>query len=183
MRPLTMANSWLFRICAQHSTSSILNHAFDLSGEVLRYCWRQRLTPAIKREMRRRAAVEPVIGHIRNEHRMPHIATAEKTLTPAEIRHSGVDRPSAIIRIVRITVQAGDRTNEDVEVRRRLLCVVKFFMNVYYYSGAFGGSLTGALGISDGKQAHGAGNRCIGRSKSKTGDVAGQHDPRISLGR
>ena len=28
------------------------------------------MTPAIKREMRRRAAVEPVIGHIKNEHRM-----------------------------------------------------------------------------------------------------------------
>ena len=31
---------------------------------------KRRMTPAIKREMRRRAAVEPVIGHIRNEHRM-----------------------------------------------------------------------------------------------------------------
>ena len=29
-----------------------------------------RMTPAIKREMRRRAAVEPLIGHIKNEHRM-----------------------------------------------------------------------------------------------------------------
>jgi IS5 family transposase len=28
------------------------------------------MTPAIKREMKRRAAVEPVIGHIKNEHRM-----------------------------------------------------------------------------------------------------------------
>ena len=28
------------------------------------------MTPAITREMRRRAAVEPVIGHIKNEHRM-----------------------------------------------------------------------------------------------------------------
>ena len=28
------------------------------------------MTQAIKREMRRRAAVEPVIGHIKNEHRM-----------------------------------------------------------------------------------------------------------------
>ena len=31
---------------------------------------RRRLTPQIKREMRRRAAVEPVIGHLKNEHRM-----------------------------------------------------------------------------------------------------------------
>ena len=28
------------------------------------------MTPAIKREMRRRAAIEPVIGHIKTEHRM-----------------------------------------------------------------------------------------------------------------
>ena len=31
---------------------------------------KRRVTPQIKREMRRRAAVEPVIGHIKNEHRM-----------------------------------------------------------------------------------------------------------------
>ena len=31
---------------------------------------KRRMTPAIKREMRRRAAVEPVIGHTKNEHRM-----------------------------------------------------------------------------------------------------------------
>ena len=31
---------------------------------------KRRMTPAIKRKMRRRAAVEPVIGHIKNEHRM-----------------------------------------------------------------------------------------------------------------
>jgi IS5 family transposase len=31
---------------------------------------RRRMTPAIKREMRRRAAIEPVIGHLKNEHRM-----------------------------------------------------------------------------------------------------------------
>jgi IS5 family transposase len=31
---------------------------------------KRRVTPAIKREMRRRAAIEPVIGHIKNEHRM-----------------------------------------------------------------------------------------------------------------
>ena len=28
------------------------------------------MTPAIKREMKRRAAVEPVIGHIKTDHRM-----------------------------------------------------------------------------------------------------------------
>ena len=31
---------------------------------------KRNMTPAIKRQMRRRAAVEPVIGHIKNEHRM-----------------------------------------------------------------------------------------------------------------
>ena len=31
---------------------------------------KRRMTPQIKRELRRRAAVEPVIGHIKNEHRM-----------------------------------------------------------------------------------------------------------------
>jgi IS5 family transposase len=31
---------------------------------------KRRVTPAIKREMRRRSAVEPVIGHLKEEHRM-----------------------------------------------------------------------------------------------------------------
>jgi transposase, IS5 family len=31
---------------------------------------RRRVTPQIKREMRRRSAIEPVIGHLKNEHRM-----------------------------------------------------------------------------------------------------------------
>jgi hypothetical protein len=31
---------------------------------------KRRVTPAIKRQMRRRSAVEPVIGHIKSEHRM-----------------------------------------------------------------------------------------------------------------
>jgi len=43
-----------------------LSHRFKVytSGQ------KRRVTPAIKREMRRRAAIEPVIGHIKNEHRM-----------------------------------------------------------------------------------------------------------------
>ena len=43
-----------------------LSHRFKVftSGQ------KRRMTPAIKREMKRRAAVEPVIGHIKNEHRM-----------------------------------------------------------------------------------------------------------------
>jgi len=31
---------------------------------------KRRMTPAIKRQMRRRSAVEPVIGHVKAEHRM-----------------------------------------------------------------------------------------------------------------
>ena len=43
-----------------------LSHKFRIftSGQ------KRRMTPAIKREMRRRSAVEPVIGHIKNGHRM-----------------------------------------------------------------------------------------------------------------
>ena len=43
-----------------------LSHRFRVytSGQ------KRRVTPAIKREMRRRAAIEPVIGHLKNEHRM-----------------------------------------------------------------------------------------------------------------
>ncbi|MFX5747796.1 transposase, partial [Acinetobacter baumannii] len=31
---------------------------------------KRRVTEAIKRQLRRRSAVEPVIGHLKNEHRM-----------------------------------------------------------------------------------------------------------------
>jgi hypothetical protein len=31
---------------------------------------KRRVTPHIKRQMRRRSAIEPVIGHLKNEHRM-----------------------------------------------------------------------------------------------------------------
>jgi transposase, IS5 family len=31
---------------------------------------KRRVTPAIKRQMKRRSAVEPVIGHLKNSHRM-----------------------------------------------------------------------------------------------------------------
>lgn len=43
-----------------------LSHKFKVftSGQ------KRRVTPAIKREIKRRAAIEPVIGHIENEHRM-----------------------------------------------------------------------------------------------------------------
>ena len=47
-------------------------HNAPLSHKLKVYITGQRrpMTPAIKREMKRRAAVEPVIGHIKNEHRM-----------------------------------------------------------------------------------------------------------------
>jgi IS5 family transposase len=46
--------------------NALLSHRFKIytSGQ------KRRMTPTIKREMRRRAAVEPVIGHMKNEHRM-----------------------------------------------------------------------------------------------------------------
>lgn len=42
------------------------------------------LSPAIKRAFRRRSAVEPVIGHLKNEHRMTrnHLAAAATPPTP-----------------------------------------------------------------------------------------------------
>ena len=43
-----------------------LSHKFKVytSGQ------KRRMTPAIKREMKRRAAIEPVIGHLKQDHRM-----------------------------------------------------------------------------------------------------------------
>ena len=46
------------------------NAPLDYKFKVYTSKQRRRLTPQIKREMRRRAAVEPVIGHLKNEHRM-----------------------------------------------------------------------------------------------------------------
>ena len=45
-----------------------------ISGQV------RRVTKAIRREMRRRAAVEPVIGHLKDDHRMRRQRTAIRTL-------------------------------------------------------------------------------------------------------
>ena len=39
---------------------------------------KRRVTPQIKREMRRRSAVEPVIGHLKNEHRMDRNYLADR---------------------------------------------------------------------------------------------------------
>ena len=49
----------------------------------------RRMTPNIKREMRRRSAVEPVIGHLKSEHRMDrnylahHAGDAANAVLPA----------------------------------------------------------------------------------------------------
>ena len=40
---------------------------------------KRRVTPAIKAQMRRRSAVEPVIGHMKNEHRMGRNYLANRT--------------------------------------------------------------------------------------------------------
>src|SRR5260221_9418839 len=46
------------------------NAPFSHKFKVFTSGQKRRMTPAIKREMKRRAAIEPVIGHITNEHRM-----------------------------------------------------------------------------------------------------------------
>jgi transposase, IS5 family len=46
------------------------NAPHDYKFKVYTSKQKRRLTPQIEREMRRRAAVEPVIGHLKNEHRM-----------------------------------------------------------------------------------------------------------------
>ena len=70
----------LYHQCLQQKSvyrghNALLNHKFAVftTGQ------KRRMTPAIKRELRRRAAVKPVIGHIKNEHRMDrnYLAHAE----------------------------------------------------------------------------------------------------------
>lgn len=52
---------------------------------------KRRMTPQIKRELRRRAAVEPVIGHIKNEHRMDrnYLANAQGDAVNAILAAAG----------------------------------------------------------------------------------------------
>src|SRR5438105_15875152 len=55
----------MIRLCCR--TNHICSHRYCrvlISGQV------RRVTKAIRREMRRRAAVEPVIGHLKDDHRM-----------------------------------------------------------------------------------------------------------------
>jgi len=46
------------------------NAPLDYKFKVYTSKQKRRVTPQIKREMRRRSAIEPVIGHLKNEHRM-----------------------------------------------------------------------------------------------------------------
>ena len=51
-------------------TISGLNHVANLHTQVHIASQRRRVSETITREMRRRTAVEPVIGHAKGEHRM-----------------------------------------------------------------------------------------------------------------
>jgi transposase, IS5 family len=44
---------------------------------------KRRLTPQIKREFKRRAAIEPVIGHLKEHHRMGRNHLAHASATPS----------------------------------------------------------------------------------------------------
>ena len=48
----------------------LVNAPTDYKSRVYTSGQKRRLTPQIKRELRRRAAIEPVIGHLKAEHRM-----------------------------------------------------------------------------------------------------------------
>lgn len=52
--------------------SAGIEHAGNMTHrfKIFTSCQKRRIIPAIKREMRRGAAVEPVIGHIKDEHCM-----------------------------------------------------------------------------------------------------------------
>ena len=50
---------------------------------------KRRLTPQIKRELRRRAAIEPVIGHLKAEHRMG----------PNHLAHHAGDAANAVLAV------------------------------------------------------------------------------------
>jgi transposase, IS5 family len=55
-----------------HADAGYRGHNAPLDYKLRVYTSKQkrRVTPQIKREMRRRSAIEPVIGHLKNEHRM-----------------------------------------------------------------------------------------------------------------
>ena len=58
--------------CRGHNAPGIYKLRVFTTGQ------KRRVTPAIKRLMKRRAAVEPVIGHLKNGHRMERNYLAHK---------------------------------------------------------------------------------------------------------
>jgi transposase, IS5 family len=53
-----------------HADKGYRGHTYPNRFRVWISCQVRRVTKAIRREMRRRAAIEPVIGHIKSDHRM-----------------------------------------------------------------------------------------------------------------
>jgi transposase, IS5 family len=80
-----------------------LSHTFKVftSGQ------KRRMTPAIKREMKRRAAVEPVIGHIKNDHRMDrnHLAGTQGDAINAILAAAGYNF-SLLLKWLRLLLRA-----------------------------------------------------------------------------
>ena len=56
------------RLLADAAIAATTRHPITSSGLYLRP--EAPLTPQIKRQLRRRSAIEPVIGHLKSEHRM-----------------------------------------------------------------------------------------------------------------
>ena len=76
------------------------NAPIDYKFRVYTSGQKRRLTPQIKRELRRRAAIEPVIGHLKAEHRMgrnylAHHAGDAVNAVLAGIKKPGVARRQA----------------------------------------------------------------------------------------
>jgi transposase, IS5 family len=59
-----MENSQTMRVTPGHNAPPDYKFRVFTSGQ------KRRVTPKIKRELRRRSAVEPVIGHLRDDHRV-----------------------------------------------------------------------------------------------------------------
>ena len=53
-----------------HVDKGYRGHSYENKFKIWITWQSRRVTPSIKREMKRRAAIEPIIGHVKNEHRM-----------------------------------------------------------------------------------------------------------------
>ena len=53
-----------------HVDKGYRGHSYENKFKIWITGQSRRVTPSIKREMKRRAAIEPIIGHVKNEHRM-----------------------------------------------------------------------------------------------------------------